>query len=51
MKLLVIQEQHFVRMPNGEVWVDEQSDSKLWERYISVFEEVVVCARFRHSEK
>lgn len=50
MKLLVIQEQHFVRMPNGEVWVDEQSDSKFWERYLSVFEEVVVCARFRHSE-
>ena len=50
MKLLVIQEQHFVRMPNGEVWVDEQSDSKFWERYLSVFEEVVVCARFRRSD-
>lgn len=50
MKLLVIQEQHFVRMPNGEVWVDEQSDRKFWERYLNVFEEVVVCARFRHSE-
>lgn len=50
MKLLVIQEQHFIRMPNGEVWVDEQSDSKFWERYLSVFEEVVVCARFKHSK-
>lgn len=50
MKLLVIQEQHFVRMPNGEVWVDEQSDSKFWERYLTVFDEVVVCARFRHSD-
>lgn len=50
MKLLVIQEQHFVRMPNGEVWVDEQSDSKFWERYLNVFEEVVVCARFRYSD-
>ena len=49
MKLLVIQEQHFVRMPNGEVWVDEQSDSKFWERYLDVFEEVVVCARFRYA--
>lgn len=37
-------------MPNGEVWVDEQSDSKFWERYLEVFEEVVVCARFRHSD-
>lgn len=50
MKLLVIQEQHFVRMPNGEVWVDEQSDSKFWERYLAVFEDVVVCARFRHAD-
>lgn len=50
MKLLVIQEQHFVRMPNGEVWVDEQSDSKFWERYLDVFEEVAVCARFEHYE-
>lgn len=50
MKLLVIQEQHFVRMPNGEVWVDEQSNSKFWERYLAVFEEVVVCARFKYSE-
>lgn len=51
MKLLVIQEQHFVRMPNGEVWVDEQSDSKFWERYLDVFEKVVVCARFKHYEE
>lgn len=50
MKLLVIQEQHFVRMPNGEVWVEEQSDSKFWERYLSVFDDVMVCARFRHAE-
>jgi len=50
MKILVIQEQHFVRMPNGEVWVDEQSNSKFWERYLSVFDEVVVCARFRHAD-
>lgn len=50
MRLLVIQEQHFVRMPNGEVWVDEQSDSKFWERYLNVFDEVIVCARFRHAD-
>lgn len=50
MRLLVIQEQHFIRMPNGEVWVDEQSNSKFWERYLNVFDEVVVCARFKHYE-
>lgn len=51
MKLLVIQEQHFVRMPNGEVWVDEQSDREFWDRYLNVFEEIVVCARFTHAEE
>ena len=33
MKLLVIQEQHFTKLPNGQVWVDKQSDTKFWERY------------------
>ena len=38
MKLLVIQEQHFTKLPNGQVWVDKQSDTKFWERYLSAFE-------------
>ncbi|MHC8970656.1 glycosyltransferase [Priestia aryabhattai] len=50
MKLLVIQEQHFKRLPNGEVWVDEQSNAKFWERYLNVFEEIIVCARFLHVD-
>ncbi|WP_010248001.1 glycosyltransferase [Acetivibrio cellulolyticus] len=50
MKLLVIQEQHFIKMPNGEVWVDQQSDRKFWERYLNVFDEIVVCGRFKKSK-
>ncbi|WP_160203370.1 glycosyltransferase family 4 protein [Priestia megaterium] len=50
MKLLVIQEQHFTRLPNGEVWVDEQSNAKFWDRYLNVFEEIIVCARFSHKK-
>ena len=50
MKLLVIQEQHFVRMPNAEVWVDEQSSTKFWDRYLSAFDELAVCARFTHRD-
>ncbi len=50
MKLLVIQEQHFMKLPNGEIWVDKQSDVKFWDRYLSVFDEIVVCARMRECE-
>ena len=51
MKLLVIQEQHFYRMPDGEVWTKEQSDSKFWERYLNIFEEIIVCARFEKMKE
>lgn len=47
MKLLVIQEQHFVKLSNKEVWVDQQSGQKFWERYLNVFEDIVVCARMK----
>jgi len=49
MKLLVIQEQHFTKLPNGEVWVDKQSDVNFWNRYLNVFDEIVVCARMKES--
>lgn len=50
MKLLVIQEQHFTELPNGEIWVDKQSDVNFWDRYLNVFEEIVVCARMKKSD-
>lgn len=50
MKLLVIQEQHFTKLPNGEVWADKQSNEKFWQRYLNVFDEVVVCARMKESD-
>ncbi|PWW08477.1 glycosyltransferase involved in cell wall biosynthesis [Paenibacillus cellulosilyticus] len=50
MKLLVIQEQHFKQLPNREVWVDEQSNIKFWERYLNVYEEICVCARLMHVD-
>lgn len=51
MKLLVIQEQHFTELPNGEVWVDKQSDIHFWDRYLNVFDEIVVCARLKKSDR
>lgn len=50
MKLLVIQEQHFTKKSNGEVWADKQSDREFWDRYLSVFDSIVVCARMRYSD-
>lgn len=50
MRLLVIQEQHFTRLPNGEVWADKQSDVSFWDRYLNVFDEIVVCARMKESD-
>ena len=46
--LLVIQEQHLVR-DGSEVYTDVQSDSSFWERYLAVFDELVVCARIRDA--
>lgn len=46
--LLVIQEQHFVR-DGSEVYTDVQSDSSFWERYLAVFDRLVVCARMREA--
>ena len=51
MKLLVIQEQHFTQKSNGEIWVDKQSDCSFWNRYLEVFDEIVVCARMKYSDK
>lgn len=50
MKLMVIQEQHFTELPNGEVWADKQSDIRFWDRYLNVFDELVVCARMKKSD-
>jgi len=50
MKLLVIQEQHFTELPNGEIWADKQSDVRFWDRYLNVFDELVVCARLKKSD-
>lgn len=51
MKLLVIQEQHFTELPNGEVWVNRQSDIHFWDRYLTAFDELVVCARMKKDSQ
>ena len=51
MRLLIFQEQHFMKLPNGEVWADKQSDCHFWERYLRVFDQVIVCARMRDVQE
>lgn len=45
MTLLIIQEQHFTQLKNGQVWVNETSNIKFWDRYLDVFDRLIVCAR------
>ena len=49
MTLLVLQEQHFVRLLNGQIWVKETSNTSFWDRYLDVFDQVIVCARLSHQ--
>ncbi len=42
--LLVILEQHFYT-DGKQYWTDVQCDSRFWERYLNIFEKVIVCAR------
>ncbi|ASS76733.1 hypothetical protein CIG75_18510 [Tumebacillus algifaecis] len=47
MKLLVALEAHFFRTPDGQVWNDSVSDASFWQRYLHVFDEVLVVARVK----
>ena len=51
MKALIIQEQHYMTLPNGEVWVDKQSEQRFWDRYLRVFDELIVFGRMREARE
>lgn len=51
MKALVLYELHFYRDTNGEYWSKRLVDYKFLERYISVFEEISICARVAKIDK
>lgn len=46
--LLVVLEQHFIKDGN-DVYTDVQCDECFWDRYLSVFDRLVVCARMRQA--
>ena len=45
MTLLVLVEQHMMRLANGEVWTYDMVNASFWERYLNVFEKIIVCGR------
>lgn len=47
--LLVVLEQHFVRF-GDDVYVDVQCSRTFWDRYLNVFDRLVVCARMRTAQ-
>ena len=54
MKALVLYELHFYRDVNGEYWSKRLVDYGFLDRYLSVFEEISICARvgyIDHAEK
>lgn len=51
MKALVLYELHFYRDVNGEYWSKRLVDYTFLDRYISVFEEISICARVAHIDQ
>ena len=47
--LLVVLEQHFI-MDGHDVYTDVQCDERFWDRYLSVIDKLIVCARMRSVE-
>lgn len=50
MTLLVIVEQHMTRLANGEVWTYDMVNADFWERYLNVFEHIIVCGRIEQRD-
>lgn len=49
MNVIVTVDHHFIRTPDGKVWVKNIHDQKFWERYTNVFEQVYVICRLQES--
>lgn len=48
MKLMVVLEHRFYEYPNGEIYSERVIDYDFLKRYLNVFEEVIVCGRFKN---
>lgn len=49
MRVLVALEHHFERTPDGAVWTQIAYTSRFWERFLAVFEQVLVVARVHET--
>ena len=46
-KLLVVDEHHYYRDDQNQVWIPSQNDSTFWDRYLEVFDSIKVVARIK----
>ena len=51
MRVMVALEDRFFKTPNGNIYSNTTCDYKFWERYLQVFDEVIVLARVKAIEK
>jgi glycosyltransferase involved in cell wall biosynthesis len=49
MQALVTVDHHFVRTPDGRVWVQNIHDRLFWKRYLSVYKTITVICRLREG--
>ena len=45
MKILVVLENHFIKDKNNTIWCDRVVDYNFLQRYLNVFDEVIVSGR------
>lgn len=50
-KLLVVDEHHYYRTPDGVVWIPSQNDYYFWKRYLNVFDKIKVVGRMQDIDK
>jgi glycosyltransferase involved in cell wall biosynthesis len=50
MILLVASDTRFYQTPDGKVWTESQNSAAFWERYLDVYEQVLVLARVKEVE-
>ena len=48
MRVMVALEDRFFRTPNGNIYSNTTCDYKFWQRYLQVFDEVIVLARVKN---
>jgi len=51
MRVMVALENRFLKSPDGNVYSSTVCDYHFWQRYLRVFDELIVCARVKKQIK